>query len=218
MNYHLNADAISLKDLEKRIKTADLVPSRRSLLKGLEKQLDKLGKHGLVNLADLRNAMKTTKKLDSLTRETGIEKAYLVLLRREINSYFPKPYPLKSFDWLPEKEINALENAGIKNTALFYQNTAAPKKLKNLRLSLPIRDEVFHQISCLCDLTRMQWTSPIAARMFFDARYDSVQKIASADPHILCNALNEKNEGHRYFKGEIRLKDMKRLINSAGYL
>ncbi len=218
MAYHLNAETISLEDLERRIRTTDLVPSRLSLLEGLDKKLGKLGKHGLDNLADLRNAMKTTKKLDSLTQATGIEKEYLVLLRREVNSYFPKPFPLKSFDWLPEKEIKNLEKAGIKNTAQFYENIIEPKKTKNLRASLQIKDEVFQQISCLCDLTRIQWTSPLAARMFFDAGYDSVQKIASADPDTLCNALDEINAGNRYFKGKIGLRDIRRLTNSATYL
>lgn len=218
MPYHIDAETISLEDLEKRIKTTDLVPSRLSLLEGLDKKLGKLGEYGLVNLADLRSAIKTTKKLDSLVQATGIEKEYLVLLRREVNSYFPKPFPLKSFDWLPEKEITNLEKAGIKNTALFYENISEPEKLKNLRASLQIKDEVFHQISCLCDLTRMQWTSPLAARMFFDAGYDSVKKIASADPDTLWNALIEINEGDQYFKGKIGLRDIKRLIYSAKYI
>ena len=71
---------------------------------------------------------------------------------------------------------------------------------------------------CLCDLTRMQWTSPLAARMLFDADYTSVTMVSLADPEVLCNALKKINEGDQYFKGNIGLQDIKRLIHSANYL
>ena len=218
MSYHINTDTISIEDLKRRIETTDLVPSRASLLKDLGERMDKLKEQGLSNLTDIRNALKTPKKLESLVKLTGIEKCYIVLLRREINSYFPKPFPLKSFDWLPLKEIEKLEKAGIKNSALFYDNFKESKKLENFIAPFKIKDDVLHQLSCLCNLVRMQWTSPVAARMFFDTGYDSVQKIVSADPDSLCDALIKINKGDRYFKGKIGLRDIKRLIYSAGYL
>lgn len=218
MAYHINADAIRLEDLRHKIETTDLVPSRVSLLNNLDKKLNKLKKQGISNLADLRKAIKNPKKIESLAQAAGIEKDYLVLLRREINSYFPKSFPLKSFDWLPQMEIDKLEKEGIKNTAVFYERFVEPQKQENSENSSGIKDDVFHQISCLCDLVRMQWTSPLAARMFLDAGYDSVQKIKSADPNTFCDTLIEINKGDKYFKGKIGLRDIKRLINSANYL
>lgn len=88
MAYHMEADGITLESLQRRIETTDLVPSRVSFLNRLHKNLNALKKQGLTNPADLPAKMKTPKRVGSLAQTTGIENDYLVLLRREINSYF----------------------------------------------------------------------------------------------------------------------------------
>ncbi|MEA2021899.1 MAG: DUF4332 domain-containing protein, partial [Candidatus Caldatribacteriota bacterium] len=154
----------------------------------------------------------------SFSKETGIDKDFFVLLRREIESYFPKPFLLTSFHWLPQDDIKKLAKKGIKNTAQFYLCFQGKKIQGEFKASSQINEEFFNQLMCLCDLTRMQWTSPLAARMLFDAGYTSIWMVSSADPKVLCNTLTKINEGDRYFKGNIGLRDSKRLINSANYL
>lgn len=218
MTFRINTDEISLEDLQRRIETTDLVPSRVSLLNGLNNNINKLKKLGVSNLTDLRNSIKTPKKIVSFSRITDIDETYLILLRREIESYFPKPIPLKSFDWLPQNEITKLCVEGITNTAIFFEYFKDKNKEDGLRTGLRMDKDVFYQISCLSDLTRMQWTSPLAARLYFDAGYHTAFSISAADPEVLCNALIKTNEGYRYFKGRIALRDVKRLIHSASYL
>ena len=70
----------------------------------------------------------------------------------------------------------------------------------------------------LADLTRVQWVSPTAARMLVEAGCDSVSTLAAADSEDLCEALVRVNEGDRFFKGKIGLRDVKRLIQAAGYV
>jgi hypothetical protein len=70
----------------------------------------------------------------------------------------------------------------------------------------------------LADLTRVQWVSPTAARMLVEAGYDSVSKLAVADAEDLCEALVRINEGGRFFKGKIGLRDIKRLVKAASYV
>lgn len=218
MTFHMNTDEISLEDLQRRIETTDLVPSRISLLNGLSDKINKLKKQGVNNLTDLRNSIKNPKKIASFSQITDIDEEYLILLRREIESYFPKPISLKSFDWLPQEEINKLGIEGITNTAVFFQYCKDKNKEEGLRTGLRMDKDVFYQISCLSDLTRMQWTGSIAARLYFDAGYHTALAISTADPEVLCNALIKINEGYRYFKGKIALRDIQRLIHSAGYL
>jgi hypothetical protein len=195
MTFRINTDEISLEDLQRRIETADLVPSRVSLLNGLNDKINKLKKHGVRNLTDLRNLIKTPKKIASFSQITDIDEEYLILLRREIESYFPKPILLRSFDWLPQEEINKLGMEGITNTAVFFEYCKDKNKKEGLRTGLRMNKDVFYQISCLSDLTRMQWTSPLAARLYFDAGYHSALSISTADPEVLCNALIKINEG-----------------------
>src|SRR5512133_1979483 len=117
MAYHLDAEKIKLGDLQKRIEATDLVPSRASILEGLGTKMKSLEKQGITTLADLRNELKTSKRLETLAKSTGIETDYLTLLRREIEGRFPKPPPLKDFDWLPKSEIAKLERDSIRDAA-----------------------------------------------------------------------------------------------------
>jgi hypothetical protein len=51
-----------------------------------------------------------------------------------------------------------------------------------------------------------------------EAGYDSAAKVAAADFEDLHQALIRVNEGNRFFKGKIGLRDIKRLIQAAGYV
>lgn len=189
MSYHINDSTISLDDLLIRLETTDLVPSRVALLDGLNDKLSKLKNLGINTLLNLRIALKTPKKMEDLVQSTGIDKEFFILLRREIESYFPKPYPLYVFTWLPPEDILKLEKAGIKDSSQFYEFSEGAKNQGEQMGEFRITADSYYQISCLCDLVRMQWTSPLAARMFLDAGYDSVAKIATADPDTLCKNL-----------------------------
>ena len=54
-----------------------------------------LESHGIQTLAHLRTELKTPRRLDAVASATGIDPQYLILLRREIESYFPKPFTVE---------------------------------------------------------------------------------------------------------------------------
>ena len=218
MAYHLDAEKIGLDDLRKRIEATDLVPSRASLLDGLGLKMKALEKQGIVTLADLRNEFKTAKRLEALSKSTGIETQYLTLLRREVEGWFPKPFPLKDFDGLPQGEIAKLERAGIRDSAALYEATDNQSRRTALAKSTGVDDGFLEIFAHLVDLTRVQWTSPTAARMLLEAGCDSVSKLAGMDADELCEALARVNAGNKFFKGRIGLRDVKRLIQAAGYV
>jgi hypothetical protein len=218
MAYHINAEKISLTDLQKRIEATDLVPSRASLLDGLGTKMKSLEKHGIITLADLRNELKTSKRLDALAKATGIETQYLTLLRREIEGWFPKPSPVKDFDWLPKNEITKLERNGIRDTAALYEATDSKSKRTALAKSAGVDVVTLETFAQLVDLTRVQWVSPAAARMLFETGCTGSAKLAKANADELYEALARVNIGNRFFKGKIGLRDVKRLILAASYV
>ena len=143
--------------------------------------------------------------------------AYLILLRREIESYFPKPFALKAFDWLPEGEVTKFEEKGIRNTAGLYEAAYDSRSRNDLLKSTGVNTGIFETLACLADLTRVQWVSPTAARMLMEGSCGSVSELTEADAEELYNALISVNEGDRFFKGKIGLRDVKRLIKAASY-
>jgi hypothetical protein len=218
MAYHIDAEKIGLDDLQKRIEGTDLVPSRASLLDGLKVKLQALEQQGVTTLASLRNELKNAKRREALSNVTGIDAQYLILLRREIESYFPKPPALKAFDWLPEEAITMLEESGVCSTAALYEAAGSVKGRTELARSTGVDVAILEALVRLADLTRVQWVSPTTARMLVEAGYDSASKVAAADPEDLYKALVRVNEGDGFFKGRIGLRDIKRLVRAASYV
>ena len=214
MSYHIDAEQVSLDDLRERIKQTDLVPSRESLLDGIAAKMKAFERQGITTLAALQEEIKTAKRREALAETTGIDAQYLVLLRREINGYFPKPPTLQDFDWLPQAEIAKLEEKGISKADALYEAAGDAA----LAASTGIDQAVLDALIRLADLTRIQWVSPTAARMLVEAGYDSPSQVAAADADALCEALRRVNEGDRFFKGNIGLRDIKRLVQAAGYV
>ena len=218
MAYHIDAENISLGDLQKRIEATDLVPSRTSILEGLGAKMKSIEKQGITTLADLRNELKTSKRLETLAKSTGIGVDYLTLLRREIEGWFPKPPLLKDFDWLPKSEIAKLERDGIRDAAALHEATDSKSKRTALAKSTGVDIATLETFAQLVDLTRVQWTSPTAARMLLEAGCTGSAKLAKADADELCEALARVNAGNKFFKGRIGLRDVKRLILAASYV
>ena len=210
--------SVSLEDLKKRIKSTDLIPSRIALLEQMDDYFSALKKQGIQNLADLRTEQKNEKNIRTLAQKTSIDFQYLILLRREIEGYIPKPFPLRDFNWLPEEESKKLEEAGLKNSHLLYEALNTAKKRADLSISLGIKLPSLEYIYSLVDLTRIQWTSPLTARMLASAGFSDTHCVANADADTLCHAIAHANERHQFFKGKIGLRDVKRLVHAAGYV
>ncbi|MEJ2544897.1 MAG: DUF4332 domain-containing protein [Calditrichaceae bacterium] len=217
MSYSIDPIKVSLNDLQNRIEDTNLVPSRASLLDGIENKFKLLKQYGIKTFADLRKEIKNAKNIPSFSSKTGIDVNYLTLLRREIESYFPKPSKLKEFNWMPKDEIGKLESNGIKDTASLHHAAYDAKNAADLARSKNVDSEFMETMIKLADLCRVQWVSLITARMLVEAGYDSASALAAADSKILCNALMQVNKGGRFYKGNIGLRDIQRLIKAAGY-
>lgn len=218
MAYHINAEDVSLEDLQKRLVATDLIPSRVSLLEDLAVKLKALEKQGITTLADLREALKNPKRLAAVAEATGIDAQYLVLLRREIEGYFPKPVALITFDWLPIGDIEKLKQKGISDTAKLYEAAGTAHQRTELAKLADVSMITVDTLTHLADLTRVQWVSPNFARMLIAAGCDSAANVAAANAETLCKAVEGANAGNIYFKGKIGLRDIKRLILAASYV
>ena len=218
MTYYLQDEKVSLDDLQRRIEETDLVPSRSSLLENIKDKFTTLKSQGISTLAGLRKELKNSKKIPLFSEKTGIDEQYLKLLRREIESYFPKAFPLKSFDWLPESELSKLEKKGYKNAALLFEALNSSEKREEIIDTMGIDAGFIDSIYSLVDLTRIQWVSPTAARMLASAGYTNAKMVSKANAEELCSRLEQANKGNKYFKGKIGLRDIKRLVKAASYV
>ncbi|MBN1439379.1 MAG: DUF4332 domain-containing protein [Anaerolineales bacterium] len=218
MSQSKGAGQIRLEQIRKRIEETDLVPSRMPLLDGIGKACQALKGRGIGTLAGLRGEWKSAARLNALAKTAGLDPQYLALLRREVESWFPKPCPLTSFGWLPKAEIAKFEKAGIRDAAELTRAAGTAAGRAALAKYTRADPEIIRALFRCADLTRVQWVSPTAARMLVEAGVESAAGLAQADAERLCAALERVNAGGKFFKGKIGLRDVKRLIRAAGYL
>jgi len=216
MAYHLDPAAMSLSDLRQRLESTDLIPSHQPLLEGIGKKFAQLEKVGVSSVEILRAKLKTAKALAATAAAARVDSEYLVLLRRVVEGFFPKPLSLRAFEWLARGTISKLENAGFTNTEELLE--AAASSRASLLKTTGLKAKELAEVVSLSDLVRAQWVSPTFARVLLAAGFADTRAIASADPEELLAAVSDANAGSRFYKGKLGLRDMKRLIAAAAYV
>lgn len=214
--YHLDATTIDLAALGKRLQATDLIPSQEPLLDGFDAKSTALGAADIRSVADLRLALKTPKSLASLSAQTGIDAGYLRLLKRTIEGFFPKPRPLKDWDWVSDAVASGLVKAGIANTRQLFEATR--DGAQGLAEKIGVDVIALEEPAAVADLCRIQWASPNFARALVAAGKTSPAAVAKADPNALYQALIDANEGARFYGGKVGLRDVRRLVDAARYV
>lgn len=218
MPFHPDDSGISLAMLMNRIAETDLVPSRESLRDGIQAKFKSFEDHGIQTLENLRRELNNTKRREMLAHLTGISQDYLVLLRREVEGYFPKPCPLRDLDWVSAEDVAKIESVGIKNTAMIVAGGYASFSTEGSSGLPGIAPDVWKTIVAVSGLVRIQWVSPTFARTLVVAGYDTAAVVAAAEPFALDKAISRVNAETHFFKGRIGLRDVHRLIASARFL
>lgn len=111
-----------------------------------------------------------------------------------------------------------LEKNRIRDAATSYEMASSAKKRAELSESTGVDTATLEELVHLAGLMRVQWVGPTFGRLLLAAGYGSVKKIAMANADDLYEALTRVNDGARYFKSRIGLRDTKRLIQAASYV
>lgn len=209
MQYYIDLSGISLDDFQKRIKEADLLPSQQVLNEYLEERFSRLKAFGLKTMSDLQVALKSKKKLQEFTLDTGIPEDFLTILRREVNSYHPKPNNFKDFPGLPEGLVSKLEALGIKHTQHIFEKVITPEDRGSLAKQLGVGINVVEELTILTDLSRIKWVGPIFARLLYMAGIDRLDKISQSDHEKLYKLVISINEKEKFYRGKFGVNDMK---------
>lgn len=218
MSYYVDDQKITLPDLKNRLRDTDLIPSRQALLEDIENCFEKLQNNSIHSLADLRKILKTPKTMIALSDHSKISIEYLTLLRREIESFFPRAVQLREFEWLDSGLISALGGHGYSDAKSLFEAGEDLAKRQEIVNSPGVGGTFFEELMVLVDLSRIQWVSPTFAGVLFHSGYFSAKAIASAEAEKLFADVELTNHDNRYFKGKVGLRDIARVIKAASYL
>jgi len=214
-NYHIDLKKISLKEFQEEIKNSELLPSRKILKDHIDERFEILKEKKVDNLQDLANLLKTPKKAREFAGKSGLPEDYILILRRELNSYTPNPVNLGKFPGVQDENLTKLNSAGIKNTAHLFKRVKTVASRHNLANELGISCMDLLELTKLTDLVRIKWVGPVFARIFLDSGTDTTEKVAKSKPTPLYKRLVEINKQKKYTKSKFTESDVEMCIKLA---
>ncbi len=207
-DYYIDLKKYPLDQFKNELKESELLPSRKILKEQIDDRFKILSSNGIKNLGDLASSLKTPKKTKEFALKSGLPSEYLLILRREVNSYTPKPVNLDKFPGIQKDIINKLNGIGIKNTAHLFKRIKTIEDREKLSSETGISNEKITDLTKLTDLSRIKWIGPIFARLFFESGTDTAQKVSKADSRPLYRKLVEINAEKEYTKGKFIENDV----------
>ena len=211
--YYLDLSAFILEKFKNHLKNTRLLPSQQILQDDIDERFACLEKNGIENLQQLQKALKTKSDIQSFAQETGLPVDYLTILRREVNSYQPKPIKLIDFPGVNPEVIDKLDQIGIKNTKQLFPYVLTRKDRRVFAERNQIEYEDILEFTKLTDVARLKWVGPKLARLLIESEYDTVEKIANSDYEELYFALVQVNEEKGIYKGKFGKEDLKQWVN-----
>ncbi|MFT3951696.1 MAG: DUF4332 domain-containing protein [Oscillospiraceae bacterium] len=202
MKYNLDLSCLLIQDYKKILKNQNLLPSRRVILQDIDDTFTLFENLGISDVAGLKKALSTPVKLQSFAANSGLSENYLTILKREIGSFEQKPVPIANFPDLDSLLISSLNDAGIKTSKDYFES------------GLNEWEELF----CLCDLVRINGVGAVAAKVFYEAGYQSVSDVAHADAAAMLDEVSNINKAKQYYKANLGTKDMQFCIDFAKLL
>lgn len=219
MAYYIDLKTLSFDDFKKWLEQIEyFIPSRKVLAEDINKRFDLLQSHGVSDLFELNEKLKTKKKLAEFVKISKLPEDYLTHLGREIKSFHPPARKIKDFQYLDDKIIEALQEKGIVNTLKLYDRVATKKERNKLKKELNLTNAEVLLLAKLADLSRLRYVSPLFATLLVNSSGDTVEKVQKADPKKLYQELIDLNADNKFYKGNIGAKDMEFLVRVSAFV
>jgi hypothetical protein len=158
---------------------------------------------GIKNLQDLSDALRTKKKLERFSRESGLPQDYLTVLRRRAGTYTPRPVPLKRLPGIAPEAIEGLAAVGFKDTRQLFERAQTHQDREKLVGLAGVTDDELLALVKLSDLARAPYVGPVFARLFYEAGADTLEKLANSRPEELAMRILATNEDQRLTRASL---------------
>jgi len=215
MGYYIDLSGMSIAKYKQILKSADLLPSHMILKNNIDEIFGRIEMQEIENVEELRQALRSKKKLQSFAEQTGISADYLKILARNVNGYRQRPSKIKDFNDVSQVTVLGLEDLGITNTLQLYDRILTPQSRHEISSLAGISESSLLRLAKLTDLCRIRWVSHAFAYALLEAGYHSAEQVAESDYNELYEQVKKLNDERQVFRGHIGLHDMKLCVEAA---
>ncbi len=135
-----------------------------------------------------------------------------------MGSLAQKPVPLSDFPGISADTVSLLSAKNIKTSKDVYDLAVNADNLSAASQKTGVSADELQELSGLCSLVRINGVGAIAARTLYESGYKSVAEVARAKATKLLESMNAVNANKRYYKANLGEKDMRFIIDFAGFL
>ena len=206
--YSINLVKTTIDEFEKTLLTMHILPSQRVILKELSTNMQKLKNKGFSNLQELQNLLKKKKDYDSIANDIDINKEFLIILNRMINSYVVKVLPLQKLNIFTCEELMVLTKEKITNTENFYETLKSIEQRLFLtnRLSIPT-DKLEYALQ-IVDLLRINGVGVEYAKALYYIGIKTIDEYNKTPSEVILNDINEYNKNYIHSKATLGISDI----------
>jgi len=198
----------SLEEFEEILLTSRLLPSQRIILVDLSLNMQKLKNKGLKNLQNVYDLLKKKEAYPSISRETGISEAYLVILNRMVNGYIVKSLPLDKLVIFTKEELCDLAEEDIKTTKHYYESLLNAPQSENMSEKVNIPLARLEYALHIIDLLRINGVGVEYAKILYEMGIQSVQDYNKTPSETILASFNELNKNKVYSKATLGISDI----------
>lgn len=216
--YGIDLEEFSLARFKDCLERGDLLPGRQVLKEEIPERFELLESMGIENLKELIDALKTKKRIEAFSKRSGLPMEYLIILRREANSYVPKPVNLGAFPGIDPGNVENLKILGIKHSKHLFERGRTQRDRDDLSGLAEVSGDDLLELVKLSDLARVSGVGPVFARLLYDSGASTVEELAACSPEALHQRLVVVVQEMGYTEAMVPLKDVEHCIDAAGAL
>jgi hypothetical protein len=216
--YYIDLEQVSLERFRRMLASKTLLPSRQILHEQLEARFQTLAAQGIRTLQDLHDALKTKRDVARLAETSGLPQAYLTILRREVNSYIPRPVNLDKIPELDPDHLERLAEVDIKHTRHLYERAGQADEREALAERVGIPPDALLEIVKLADLARILGVGGVFARLLYEAGIQTVEAFVDQPPKVLLARVQAANEKKGYTRVTLTEEDLAYCMETARLL
>jgi len=215
ISYTLDPDQITLDRFLQMIRDRKMLPSRVELHQEMDSRFAILLKSGLSSLGDLLRSLGSSSKLQYFSARTGLNKDYLVLLKREAGSYLARPFLLSAFPGIPFEYTEILKSKGLVSTRDFFETVKSSEQEAKVSRETGIPVARLKELHALCDLSRITGVGGVFARVVYEAGIRSSPEFARTEAALHYKLYMATIDKYKYAAGHFSEEDIRYCIEYA---
>lgn len=203
--YGFHITNVSTVDFFNYLRDRELLKSHSILKTDRDKHLKVIQSLGLNTLGKLANALKTKARALKTFVNTDVTEEYIVILRRQVNSFVSKPRKLNEFMLIDDSTVKSLLKINIITTKdLFLQWN-----------QVVFKEACMDYLKAISILTQLRYVGHGYAESLYLSGYKTIESIATVDPVILVGQINATSDKFKLFKITLGLSDATFLVEDA---